>query len=199
MGQRSRTASACEIRQRESRPQWETASSGCATFVSVVQTANFWQFHHSAEFGRLNSARNRCVLVEGQMSARASVIRKIGIQHSSETRLVDDDHVIQAFSPYRPDQPLRVGILPGRAWSTKHLFDAQPFGRLTEYLPIARCGGPLSIPAKYGRAKPKEDDRQATTAAAFSGSGAGGQEADGARQGSLLGVQLACGAYHAGS
>src|SRR6516165_12553244 len=73
MGQRSRTSSACEIRQRESRPQWETAWSGCATLVSVVQTANFWQFHHSAEFGRLNSARNRCVLVEGQMSARASV------------------------------------------------------------------------------------------------------------------------------
>src|SRR3974377_1448999 len=80
------------------------------------------------------------------MSARASVIRKIGIQHSSETRLVDDDNVIQAFSPYRPDQPLHVGILPGRAWSTKHLFDAQPCGRLTEYLPIVAVAITQEIP-----------------------------------------------------
>jgi hypothetical protein len=66
-------ATRVRVRQHEPERGSGRVRSGRAAFVSVVQTANFWQFHHSAEFGRLNSARNRCVLVEGQMSARASV------------------------------------------------------------------------------------------------------------------------------
>ena len=70
------------------------------------------------------------------MSARASVIRKIGLQHSSETRLVDNDNVIQAFPPDRSDHPFGVGILPGRVRSAQHFVDAKPGGRLAKYFAV---------------------------------------------------------------
>ena len=49
---------------------------------------------------------------------------------------MDDDNVIQTFSPYRADQPFGEGILPGRARSTKHFLDTQPCGRLAKYFAV---------------------------------------------------------------
>ena len=66
------------------------------------------------------------------MSARVGVVLEIRPQDSSQTRLVEDDDMIQTFSPYRSDEPLGVGVLPGRARSTKHFLDAEPGGRLAE-------------------------------------------------------------------
>ena len=52
------------MQRHESRPQFQPSRSGCTAFVSMVQPANFWQFYHSPEFGRLNSTRNWRVFVE---------------------------------------------------------------------------------------------------------------------------------------
>src|SRR5215469_5546770 len=85
-----------------------TAFSGGTPLISMMQSADIWQLNHSSECGRLNSARNRRVLVQRQMSTGTSVIVEIGSQDPAQTRCVQDDHVVQAFSPYRPDQPLDI-------------------------------------------------------------------------------------------
>jgi hypothetical protein len=60
-----RSLRACEHGNvRESGPLFEGSLSGCAAFVPVVEPAEFGQLHHSPEFGRLNSARNRCILFQ---------------------------------------------------------------------------------------------------------------------------------------
>ena len=37
--------------------------------------------------------------------------------------LVQDDHVVQAFTADTPDQPLDVGILPRTSGGDEHFFD----------------------------------------------------------------------------
>ena len=49
---------------------------------------------------------------------------------------MDDDNVIQAFPPYRSDQPFCVGILPRGARSTQHFLDAKPCGRFAKYFAV---------------------------------------------------------------
>src|SRR6516164_2755813 len=51
--------------------------SGRAAFVSVVQSADFWNLDHPSYFCRLNGARNRRVLVQRQMSAPMGVIVEV--------------------------------------------------------------------------------------------------------------------------
>src|ERR1019366_1193687 len=61
---------------------------------------------------------------------------------------------------------------------------------------VSRCEAPISSPAKYARAKPREHDQRPTTGVAVSGSGAGEREVDGARRGLLPADRLAYGANH---
>ena len=49
---------------------------------------------------------------------------------------MDHDNVIQTFSPYRPDQPFCVGILPRGARSTQHFLDAKPCCRFAKYFAV---------------------------------------------------------------
>jgi hypothetical protein len=44
-----------------------------------------------------------------------------------QTGLVEDDHVIEALSPKRPNQALDVGPLPGRARRRQNFFDPHRF------------------------------------------------------------------------
>ncbi|WP_145063782.1 hypothetical protein [Adhaeretor mobilis] len=43
------------------------------------------------------------------------VTSKILSQHSLEMRFAEHDHMIETFPPHRANQPLDLGILPGRA------------------------------------------------------------------------------------
>src|SRR5215469_10667377 len=70
------------------------------------------------------------------MSAGTSVIVEIGSQDPAQARFVQDEHVVQAFSPYRPDQPLDIPVLPRRARSAKNFLNAQPCGCSPEYFSV---------------------------------------------------------------
>jgi hypothetical protein len=67
---------------------------------------------HSAQLRRLYLPRFRRILVQRQVRARLVIIRKISGKHSSQTGLVENDHMIQAFPPNGANQPLDISSLP---------------------------------------------------------------------------------------
>jgi len=113
-----------------------TSFSGGAPLISMMKSADLCQLNYSCECGRLNGSRNRRVFVQRQMSAGTSVIVEIGSQDPAQTRFVKDDHVVQAFSPYRPDQPLGIRVLPRRARSARNFLNTQPCGGFSEYVSV---------------------------------------------------------------
>src|SRR3974390_2494900 len=48
------------------------------------------------------------------MCACGIVIAGIRRKHTPQMSLIEDDHVVEAFAAYRPDDPLGVTILPRR-------------------------------------------------------------------------------------
>jgi hypothetical protein len=55
------------------------------------------------------------------------VIGKVSGQNAAKVSLAEDEHVIQALAPDRPDEALRERILPGAVWRREDLVD--PHGR----------------------------------------------------------------------
>ena len=56
----------------------------------------------------LDAARNWSVLNQGQVRERLIVVIQIRPQQMTEMALAKDNHVVNAFPPNRPDQPLRI-------------------------------------------------------------------------------------------
>src|SRR4249919_3532435 len=82
----------------------------------------------------LDGARNRRVLVQGQVRARLIVVIQIRPQQMTEMALAKDNHVVNAFPPDRPDQPLRITILPRRPRGCGTIADAHGTNTSDEYL-----------------------------------------------------------------
>ena len=86
--------------------------SGCASFVSVMETPNLWNGYYRSEFWRLHGPRFRRVLTERQMCSRFVIVRHERPHMPVQRGFVDDDHVVQTFAPNRSDQAFNVGSLP---------------------------------------------------------------------------------------
>jgi len=63
-------------------------------------------------------------LPKTQMRARLVVIERIQGQHLSQMPFVEDQHMIQAVAPQRPDQPLNIFDLPFRREADRRRFIA---------------------------------------------------------------------------
>jgi len=86
--------------------------------------------------------------------------------------LVEDDEVIQAFSPDRANHFFRIGILPWRSGRDEYFIDVHGFHPVAEQLPVdlvpvadrvlwlavvgKRCGGLVSRPASGGMTRDVE-------------------------------------------
>ena len=95
--------------------------SGGPALVSVVQAADLWQLDYVADLGRHDRAGGGRVLVEGEMRAGAMVVVEVGREKSPKVALTEDDDVVEALAPYRADQALDEGVLPGRAAARSRL------------------------------------------------------------------------------
>ena len=60
-----------------------------------------------------NWPNKRRVLGQRQMRPDTVVVDRISVEDLTQVGLAKDHDVIQAFSTDRPDQPLRMTILPG--------------------------------------------------------------------------------------
>jgi hypothetical protein len=76
-----------------------------------MQSADLGEGNNIACGGRLYATRPRAILVERQMRSGVMMILKIARQDVAQVTLVEDDYVIQAFTPDRPDQTLDIWVL----------------------------------------------------------------------------------------
>src|ERR1022692_1934114 len=75
--------------------------------------------------GRFNRARFRRILVQRPVRAMLVIITEVIREPPPQVLLVEHDHVVQTFAAEGADQPLDEGILPGRAWRNKFLFQSE--------------------------------------------------------------------------
>ena len=75
---------------------------------------------------RLDRTANRCVLPERQVRARLVVVNGVPGHDPVKVRLAEHDHTVEALASDRADQPLDMGILPGRARCGWSIPNAQP-------------------------------------------------------------------------
>jgi len=66
----------------------------------------------------LNRAMERGVLVQRSMGPRLIIVGSVRTYDSAQVRLTEYDHVVQAFSADRANEPLNVSVLPG--WSERN-------------------------------------------------------------------------------
>ena len=78
------------------------------------------------------------------MAAGRVAVLEVGRQKAQEVDLVQDDDVVQALSAERPNEPLRVRVLPLRPRRRDHLLDPQ---RL-DCTSVALSVGPVSSSTK---------------------------------------------------
>jgi hypothetical protein len=96
---------------------------GCEAFISMMKTAKLWNGDNPSYVQRLSGKRT--LFVQAQMRSRFMVVAEIRRQRSLEMAGVQDDVVVQALPPNRPDEPLGVGILPGALRCGENLLHAQ--------------------------------------------------------------------------
>ena len=90
-----------------------------------MQTTDFGDRDDRAALRRLDWATVGGVLVEREMCARLMVIGKVSGQDTAKVSLAEDEHVIQALAPDRPDEALREGILPWAVRGREDFLDPQ--------------------------------------------------------------------------
>ena len=73
--------------------------SGGASFVPVVQAADFPECDHVTLGEALHASRRWSVFRQREMSARSVIVRTIAGQDSAQMPLTEHHHVIQAVAP----------------------------------------------------------------------------------------------------
>ena len=79
----------------------------------MMQTADLGEGNNIASGGKLYGTRTWAVLVEREMCSGVMMMLKIARQNATQVALIEDDHVIEAFTANRTDETLDVGSLPG--------------------------------------------------------------------------------------
>jgi hypothetical protein len=83
-----------------------------ASDVAVMQATNFGNRDDGAELRRLDRPSVGSILVERQVSASLVIVGEVRGEETSKVPLAEDDDVVEALAPDRPDESLGEGILP---------------------------------------------------------------------------------------
>ena len=136
-----------EINSSFYRPPSQFAARAWATRVpdDFRFTAKLWQkFTHPKMFeaatgqpGQVEDA-DFGVFAEGiaPLAQAGKLGEPQGLQDAPQTGFIQNDHMIQALSSYRPDQALDVGILPRALRSSKHFGNAKRPQSTTDLISI---------------------------------------------------------------
>ena len=120
-----------------------------ASFVAVMETADFRDDHDRSTGRRSGRPAIGRVLLEPEMRAAPVVVPKIGPEHVSQVRLVQDHDIIQALPADGADHALDIRVLPrarrrGHDFSDAHARHAAlergAIDAITISVDPARCG-----------------------------------------------------------
>src|SRR5262245_11445434 len=81
------------------------------------------------------------------MRPRPMVISKVTFENSAQVRLVDHDHMVQAFSANTANNPFRIAVLPRTSGRYRHLLDTQSIQPCCEIMTI----DPITISYQVAR------------------------------------------------
>jgi len=112
-----------------------------------MQAADLGDRHDDTERRRLNAPRCRSIPLQGKMRPGHVVVVDVFAEDLSEMILAEDDQVVQAFAPDRPDDSLGVGVLPGRLWGGEDLPDTDR----PDDPPKCAAVGTIPIPQQVAR------------------------------------------------
>ena len=87
----------------------------------MVQSANLRELNDPAELRRLHFSGLRRILTERKVRARSVVVAEIAPENSTQVVLVEDYHVVKAFTPNGSDDAFDIRILPWGAWCNENL------------------------------------------------------------------------------
>jgi hypothetical protein len=102
----------------------------------MVQAADFGKLHDLPRGGDRDRPDVGGVLVEREMGARLMIVDEVTGQDAVEVSLVEDEHVIQALTPDRAEEPLCERVLPRTLRRRENLLDPEAFHAAPELLAI---------------------------------------------------------------
>lgn len=80
----------------------------------MMEFANLWDFQDPTQRRRLDRSADGWVLAQLQVSPRSLVVVEVGLQKTSRTGFIEDDHMVQALATDRLDLSLRSVALTVR-------------------------------------------------------------------------------------
>ncbi len=111
----------------------------------MVQSTDLWQLDHAAQLGRLDRARNRCILRQSQVRAPVLVVVEIRSQNAAQATLVEDEDVVKTLTPDRTNQSLDIRILPRRARCGQNLLHVHRLGGFGKWFSVAGIAIPHEV------------------------------------------------------
>ncbi len=80
--------------------------------VEVMQAADLWDSDHLASGGWLNVPEQRCVAVQGEVRPAVVVIGHVILEDPPQVLISENDQMVEALAPDRPDDSLSIRVLP---------------------------------------------------------------------------------------
>jgi hypothetical protein len=116
-------------------------------YVSMMQATDFGNLHEHAHLRQLDGPPIRRILLEGEVSSCAVVVREVACQDAAQVPFAQDENMIQAVPPDRTDEPLHEGALPRAVGRRKHFTDPHALHAVPERVII----DPVAIAEEIGR------------------------------------------------
>src|SRR2546427_13119034 len=98
----------------------------------MMQTTDLGNSHDVTELRWLNTSRDGCIPLQGEMWPGLVVVEGVPFVNPAEMVLVENAEVVEVFSADGPNHPFGVGILPGRLGRGEDFRDAQLCHQVTE-------------------------------------------------------------------
>ncbi len=93
--------------------------------VAMVQTTDLREFHDVAATGRFHGPGIRRVLPESKVRPGSVVVAKVTEQNPPQMVFVENDHMVEAFTPDRTNDAFDIRILPWGTWCNENLLDPE--------------------------------------------------------------------------
>ena len=112
------------------------AGSGSGALVVMMKTADLGDRDHATAARWMNRPVLRGIHLQRLMRSPTMVVTEVAGQDLTQVSLIQNDHVIEAFSPDTSDQPFDERVLPWTSRCSYHLLCAHVLDAALEVFAI---------------------------------------------------------------